>query len=68
LTAKAIANPRKIHVLVPWPTSWVMSKVPAPRPAAMIATSMRSEPAIVYATNLYVAPSLPGPPQTPIRT
>jgi hypothetical protein len=46
LTANAAAKPRKIHVLVPSPRA-AMSNVPDCRPAAMIATSMSSEPAIV---------------------
>ncbi len=37
-------------------------------PSTMIETSISSDPAIVYATNLKVAPSLPAPPHTPTRT
>ena len=66
-TAKAAAKPRKIQLepLVPESTR---SNVPSDSPNAMIETSISSEPAIVYATNLNVAPIRPAPPQTPTRT
>jgi hypothetical protein len=45
-TAKAAVKPRKIQTLW-WPPTSAKSKLPAESPAAMIATSMRSDPAIV---------------------
>ena len=67
LTANAIAKPRKIQLLELVPPS-TRSNVPCVRPSTMIETSMSSEPAIVNAMNLNVAPSRPGPPHTPTRT
>src|SRR3954468_9648848 len=66
-TANAAAKPRKIQPdeLVGESTR---SNVPCERPSTMTETSISSEPAIVKATNLNVAPSRPAPPQTPTST
>ena len=62
LTAKAAVKPRKIHVLCS-SSNGLMSKVPADRPSAMTATSMRSDPAIVYDDELdrHADPAGPAP-------
>ena len=67
MTKNAARNPRKIQSFELVPIS-ASSNVPCEIPNAITDASISSEPTIVYSTNVTVAFTRCGPPQTPTST